>query len=84
MSLMQPGPVTQSVVRLIADLGVVSLILAWSHTLVEIYYEIFSTLILLLPLIQEGLVSIASESMWTKYLLTNRLVKLAHEKMWLG
>ena len=38
----------------IADPGVLSSTLAWSHTLVEIDHEIFSTLILLLPLIQEG------------------------------
>ena len=40
--------------RLIADPGVVSLIPAQSHTFVEIDNDIFSTVILLLPLIQEG------------------------------
>ena len=70
MSLRQPGPVMQWVARLIADLGAVSLILVWSHTFVEIYYEIFSMVILLLSLIQEGLVSFTSESMWKKYWLT--------------
>ena len=79
MSLWQLGPVTQLVARLIADLGDVSLILDRSHTLVEIYYEIFSMVILLIPLIHQWLVSVTSESMWTKYLLTNRLVKLANE-----
>ena len=51
-----------------------SLILAQSHTFVEIDNEIFSMIILLLPLIQEGLVSVtkvcAHESMFTKYWLT--------------
>ena len=36
-------PVTQLVARPIADPGVVSLILAQSHTFVEIDHEIFST-----------------------------------------
>ena len=40
------------------------------HTSVEIDHEIFSTVILLLPLIQEGLVSVTSESMCTKHWLT--------------
>ena len=65
-----PGPVAQSVASLIADLGVVSLIPAWSHTFVEIDHEIFSMVILLLPLIQEGLVSVTRESMCMKYWLT--------------
>ena len=45
---------------------------AWpqSHTFVEIDYEIISTVILLLPLIQEGLFSVTSESMCKKYWLT--------------
>ena len=33
----------------------------------EIDHEIISTAILLLLLIQEGLLSVASESMWVKY-----------------
>ena len=64
-----PGLIAQSVARLIADPGVVSLIPARSHTFVEIDNEIFSMDILLLPLIQEGLVSVISESMCTKYWL---------------
>ena len=60
------GPVVQSVQSLIAGPGVVSVIPAWSHTLVEIYHEIFSTVNLLL-LTQEGFVSVTSESMCTKY-----------------
>ena len=61
------------------DSGVASLILARSHTFVEIDHEIISTVILLLLLIQEGLLSFTSESMCTKY-----LVKLAKEKVCLG
>ena len=52
---------------LIADPGVTRLIPAQSHTFVEIDHEIISTAILLLPLIQEGLLSVTSESMCTKY-----------------
>ena len=48
-----------------ADSGVQSLIVARSHTFVEIYHEISSTGILLLLLIQEGL-SVTSKSMRTK------------------
>ena len=48
-----------------ADLGVVSLIPAQSHTSVEIGYEIISTVILLL-LIQEGLLSV----IWLEFNIT--------------
>ena len=50
---------------LIADPWVVSLIPARSHSLTKIDHEIFSMVILLLPLIQDGLLSVASESMCT-------------------
>ena len=40
---------------LIVDPEAMSLILAWSHTFVEFDDKIFSTIILLLPLTQEGL-----------------------------
>ena len=43
---------------------------ALPFTFVEIDHEIFSMIILLLPLIQEGLVSVARESMYMKYWLT--------------
>ena len=43
------------VASLIADPGVLSLIPAQSHTLAEIDQEIFSTVILLFLLIQDGL-----------------------------
>ena len=61
-----PGPVAQSVGSLTADPGVASSIPARSYTFVEIDPEIISTtVILLLPLIQEGLLSVTSESMCT-------------------
>ena len=40
---------------LIVDPEAMSLILTWSHIFVEFNDEIFSTIILLLPLTQEGL-----------------------------
>ena len=54
-SLEIPGLLAQSVACLTADPGVASSIPARSHTFVEIDYEIISTVILLLLLIQEGL-----------------------------
>ena len=50
--------------------GATILILARSHTFVEIDYEIVSMVILLTQLIQEGLLSVTSESVCTKYWLT--------------
>ena len=64
-----PGPVAQSVACLTADPGIASLIPAQSQTFVEIDREIISMVVLLL-LIQEGLLSVTSESMCTKYWLT--------------
>ena len=52
-----------------ASPGVASLIPVRSHTFVEIDHEITSTVILLLPVIQEGLLSVTSKSMCTKYRL---------------
>ena len=46
---------TRQVVSPTADPGVPSLIPAQSHTFLEVDHEIISTVILLLPLIQEGL-----------------------------
>ena len=60
-----PDPVVQMVTSLIADPGVRSSIPARFHTFVEIDHEIFSMVILLLPLIQEGFLSVFSESMCT-------------------
>ena len=69
-----PGCVAQSVTCLATDAcltanpGVESLIPAPSHTSVEIDHEIISTVILLPS--AEGLMSVTSESMCTKYWLT--------------
>ena len=52
-----------------ADPGLQSLIQARSHTFMEIDHEIISTVILL-PLIQEGLLPVTSESMCMKYWFT--------------
>ena len=60
-------PIAQLVASQIADPGVVSSIMAWSHTFLEIDHEIVSMVILFLPLIQEGLVSVTNASMYTKY-----------------
>ena len=46
-----------SVASPIADPGIVSSTPAWPHTFVEIDHEIFSTVIILLPPIQEELLS---------------------------
>ena len=54
------GPVGQSVTNLLADSGVVSLIPGWPHIFVEVDHQIFSTVVLLIPLIQEGLLSVTS------------------------
>ena len=68
-----------------ADPGIVSLIPARSHTFVEIDHQIISTVILLLPLIQEGLLSVTRGSMCTKLeVLVKCLVKLAQEKVRFG
>ena len=40
------------------------------HTFVEIDREMFSAVILLLPLIQEGMLSVTSKSMCAEYWLT--------------
>ena len=45
----------------------------------KIYHEIFSTVIILLPLIHEELLLVTNESMCTEYCLTT-LCKLALEK----
>ena len=61
-----PCPIAQLVASPTADPEVASLITARSHTFMEIDHEIISAVILLLPLIQEGLLSFTSESMCTK------------------
>ena len=64
------GPIVQSVASPIADPGLVNLIQVVSSAFLEIDREIFSAVFLLLLLIQGGLMSVASESMCTKYCLT--------------
>ena len=64
------GPEGQSVASLIVDPEAMSLILAWSNIFVEFDHEIFSTDILLLLLIQEGLCQLQAKGMCTKYWLT--------------
>ena len=71
------GPVAHSVASSSADSGIVSSIPIQSHTFM---HEIVSTVILLIPLIQEGLLSVTSNCIFMKY----RLEKLAQEKVWLG
>ena len=56
----KPGHVAQSVASLAADPGVASLIPVLFHTFVELYHKIISTVILLLLLNQEGLLSFTS------------------------
>ena len=62
----------QAAERTTADPGDARSIPARSHTFVEIDHEIIYMVILLLPLIQEGLCQ----------LLGNRLAKLAQDKVW--
>ena len=63
--LYRPGTVVQSVASLTADPGVASSIPARSHTFMEIDHEIISMFILI-----EGLLSVTSKSICTKYWLT--------------
>ena len=62
-----PGFVAQPGTSLTADPGVPSSIPVRSHTFIEIDHEIISTVILLPLLIQEGLLSVTSGIMCTKY-----------------
>ena len=64
------GRVEQWVASSTADPGVTSSILARSYTVVDFDHKIISTIILILPLIQEGLLSVTSKSMCIKYWLT--------------
>ena len=61
-----PGP-RCTVGSATADPGVGILIPARSNNFVEIDHEIISTVFLLIPLIQEGLLLVTSECMCTKY-----------------
>ena len=71
---------------LTADSGVTSSISAHSHTFVETDREMISMVIASLPLIKEGLVSVTSQSMFTKYSLTACRARssLPRKKVWLG
>ena len=64
------GQVVQWVAKPIANPRVLILIPARADTFVEIDHEIFSTVILLLQLNQEGLLSFTRESICTEYWLT--------------
>ena len=70
----EPGLLAQWVTRLTVDRGVTSLILVRSHTFMEIDHEIISMVILLLPLIYEGLLPV------TRDVLVNCSVKLTQER----
>ena len=65
--LFQTGP---HVTCLTADPGVVSLIPAGSHTFIEIDHKIILQPFSSLPLIQEGLLSVTSNSIFMNYWLT--------------
>ena len=67
-----PGPIAQSVVYLITDPGVWGWILAWPKTFVEIDRGFFFlwSLILLLPPIEEEIMSVTRERMCTEYWLS--------------
>ena len=83
----KPGRVAQSVTCLAtdacltADPGVASSIPARYHTFVEIYHEIISTVILLLPLIYSRRIVVSYKRKYVHKLLVNRLLKPAQEKV---
>ena len=62
-----PGPIAHLVASPPADQRVMSSI--WAHTFVTIDHEIISTIILLLQLIQEGLLSVPSKKYVHKVLV---------------
>ena len=66
----KPGLLAQSVTHLTADQGVASSIPGRSHYFMEIGHKVISTVILLFSLIQEGLLAVTSEMMFTKYTST--------------
>ena len=77
------GHIGQSVTCPAGDLGVVSLIPAGTHTLVEIDHEIISTVILL-PSADSRKVVVSYKRKYVHKVLVNCLVKFAQEKVWLG
>ena len=60
-----PDSVAQSDARPIGDKVVVRPLPGWQHSFMEIDHEIFSMVILSLPLIQEGQLSVSGERMCT-------------------
>ena len=64
---------------LTADPGVPSLILAWTHSFVEIDHEIISMTILL-PSTDSRRVLVSYNQKYVHEVLVNCLVKLAHDK----
>ena len=69
---------------LIADPGVASSTLAWSHTFMENDHEIISTVILLPSLNHSRRVVVSYKRKYVHQVLVNCLFKLAKEKGWLG
>ena len=67
-----------------ADPLVASSILAQFHTFVKIEFEIISTVILLLLLIQEELLSVTSETMCIKLCQLLIYSSLPRKKVWFG
>ena len=72
--------IAPSLTCLTAVQGVASSIPAQSHPFVEIDYEIISSVLL----IQEELLSVTSESLWTKYWFKAAYSSLPWKKVWLG
>ena len=69
-TLRRSGHLAQSGVSLTANQGGAGSSPGPATYIVEIYHEIISMVILPLPLIQEGQMSVSGESMCTKYWLT--------------
>ena len=73
------GHVTQLVMCLTADPGVVILILVWLRTFMEIDHEIIS-MTFLLPSADSRSVVVSYKRKYVHKVLVNHLVKLAQEK----
>ena len=78
-SVRSKGRITQSVMLLTADAGVVSLIPARSHTFMEIEREIIFTAVLL-PFADSRSVVVSYKRNYVHKVLVNRLIKLAQGK----
>ena len=68
---------------LAADQGVASSFPVWSHTFIEFDYVIISTVILP-PSDDSRRVVVSFKRKYEPEVLVNCLVKLAHEKVWVG